>query len=302
LSFPSPSATVPTLAAYQFSYNGVTIGPGAGLELQKIEGLDQPDVRTGDAGRARDTGDFIGLDLLQGRTITLTGQLASTTGNTLTQNWTALAGATLPGGTTEEPLFFNLPQFGTLVSMCRVRKRSMPIDIPFAFGGLANAVLQFQASDPRLYATPTQSSTVGLPTPNAGFGFPLSFNFAFGGGGTVGVLSLTNYGNIETRPLLVITGPCTTPTVTNNSIAGSPYLSFGVTMNTGDQLIIDTDMHTATYFTAGSSLGSSRMSTLQTGSSWWTMQPGVSSIAFSSQDAVSVAGTLTVEFASAYVL
>lgn len=72
-------------------------------------------------------------------------------------------------------------------------------------------------------------------------------------------------------------------------------------MNAGDQLVIDTDMHTATYFTAGSTIGGNRVQTLAPGSQWWSLAPGVNSIQFLTSDPTST-GTLAVQYASAYIL
>lgn len=307
MPFPSPSATVPSLTAYRWSWLGYEFGADSDpLQIQKIEGLDLGSVRTGDSGRARDHGRFIGLDLMDGRDIIITGQILLTY-----TNWQALAGVLTPGGVTESPLWFNLPGWGTLACMARVRKHNMPLDIQATLGQLANITIQFSCSDPRIYSTPTLNPSVGLPTPNAGFSFPLTFPLAFGGGGSVGTIQATNAGNVEMRPLLVVNGPCTTPTIQNNTASGAPYLAFGMSLNSGDQLIIDTDMHTATYYTPGFSTGTPRTSTLQAGSQWFSLLPahgenavtgGVNDLAFSSKDQTLVSGTLEVYYASSWIL
>jgi len=306
--FPSLGATVPTLAPFQFSFLGYTFGGLADpMQIQKIEGLDVGSVRSGDAGRARDAGRFVGLDLLDGRDITITADVLLTLAN-----WQRLAAVILPGGIVESPLWFGLPGWGTMACMARVRKHSAPIDIQSALSTLTNITIQFSASDPRLYLAPTLGPSVGLPNPTAGFSFPLRFNLGFGGGASsVGVLQAVNTGNIESRPLLLVTGPCTTPTIQNQSAPGAPYVSFAVTMAAGDTMLIDTDMHTATYYVAGTTIGAPRAAFLQPGSSWWTLLPagvansvpgGVNTIAFSSQDQTQVAGTLQVQYASAWIL
>lgn len=301
MAFPSSSVSVPTLSSYQMSFAGLTMGPGTAYEFQKIEGLDVPDVRNGDAGRARDHGTFIGLDLMAGRTITLTLQVAASGSTSFQTAWSQLAGVTVPGGTTETPLFFNLPGWGTLATMARVRRRQMPIDIQFALGNLADCTIQFACSDPRLYSTPTQSVSVSPPGTSAGFSFPMSFPLSFGGGTVAGVISATNSGNIEVRPQFTITGPCTNPSITNASATGSPNLTFVLTMNSGDTLVVDTDMHTATYFTAGSTTGSTRAYLLASGSQWFSLLPGTNTIQFLTGDSVA-SGSLACAWASGYIL
>src|SRR5262249_15242520 len=152
---------------------------------------------------------------------------------------------TVPGGSIETPLFVNVPGFGTLATNVRVRKRAMPVDIQFALGTLADVAIMFAAADPRLYLMPTQAASVTPPSTTAGFTFNLSFNFSFGGGSLAGVLNLTNTGNIETRPLLIVEGPCQNPSITNATATGNPNLTFNLTMASGDKLVIDTDLHTA---------------------------------------------------------
>ncbi len=298
-SFPGPPAT---LAPWQIVYNNLTFGGDTAYKLKQIDGLDLPTVRTGDAGRPRDPGAFIGLDVLGGRDgLTLTGQMQADSVS-FENAWSLLAAATVPGGTTELPMFINVPGFGTLAAGMRVRRRQMPVNIQFVLGKLADFVIQFAGSDPRLYSTPTLSPTVGLPSPSAGFTFPLSFPLAFGGGTVAGVITATNTGNIEMRPIVTITGPCIYPSIANASVPGSPTLQFGVTLNLGDQLVIDTDLHTANLFSAGSQIGSTRLDTLQPGSAWWTIQPGINIIQFLSKDSTPVAGTLEVTYASAWLL
>src|SRR5262245_58914288 len=127
MAFPAYGTAVPALTNWQFSFSGFTMGPSTPLELKKIEGLDLPTVRAGDAGRPRDHGLFVGLDVMGGREITLTAQLHQIKG-TFAEHWESFAKATVPGGSIETPLFVNVPGFGTLATNVRVRKRAMPVD------------------------------------------------------------------------------------------------------------------------------------------------------------------------------
>ena len=304
MSFPAASVTVPTLASYQLSFNGLTLGPGTAFEFSKIEGTDMPEVRSGDAARAREHGMFIGLDLMGGRQITVTGDLGPVAGSTFAQSRAALAAATIPGGTVEIPLWLNLPGFGTLCTMARCRKRALPIDIAYTFGLAKDIPIQWNSSDPRLYGA-TQAPVMNLPSflpGSGGLGFPFGFPIAFGGGTAGGSLTVSNPGNIDTAPVLTFTGPCIYPALQNNSIPGDPVVQFGVTLNTGDQLVVDTDFHTALLYPAGSTVGSPVEDTLQPGSTWWTLQPGLSYLNFTSKDSTPAAGTCTVGWAPAYIL
>lgn len=304
MSFPASTVAPPALSYYQFSYQGYVFGPGTPLELTKIEGIDMPTVRNGDAGRPREAGRFIGLDVLDGRDIAITGQLLTVDPTA----WMNLSSATAAGGTLEYPLYFNTPSWGTLVTMVRPRKRPMAIDIQAALGNLVDVVLGFSGSDPRWYSVPTLSQSATSPGTTLGFTLPLGFPFSFGGGSAIGFLSVLNSGNIDIPAILTVTGPCTNPSITNGSLPGAPNITFGVTMNAGDQLVIDTGIHTATFFTAGSTLGSPRVYTLAQGSQWWTLWPSsalggtANAIQFLTDDS-SPTGTLTVQApGGAYIL
>lgn len=279
------------------------LGPGNSVEFLKLEGLDMPPSKNGDQERPRIRGQYIGLDTLDASDIVMTMEVGPpfTTG-TLQGDLALLRKATQTQGATEYPLYFQPANGGTLLcTMARCRKRNVPIDIAYAAGNLAqNVVLQFHATDPYWYAAPTLDPSVGLPTPGAGFGFPFTFNLSFGGSSSPNTLTATNNGDVPCYPTLVVTGPCLNPSMQNSSISGAPMLTFDIQLNTGDQLYIDTDLQSCTYYPIGSTQGSSRLNTLVAGSTWWTIPPGSNVISFNSQDVSQVAGTLAVWYSSAY--
>ena len=297
MAFPAYGVTFPSLPAYGASFAGYQFGPGTDLEIKEWQGLDMPTVRSGDSGRPRDHGMFRGLDVMGGREPSLTAELHPLSGS-LEEAEAELAAATVPGGSEDTPLFVALPGWGVLACMARVRKRQMPRDITLALGGLGKVALLWAADDPRWYAT-TQQSSVAPVNLTSGFSFPLSFPLSFGGGSVTGSLSITNAGNIETRPLLIVEGPCENPSITNVTAENSPNLTFNLTIGAGARLVIDTDMHTATYYTAGTTIGATRLGTLAYGSQWFTLSPGVSTIQFLAGTAE---GQLSVQSASAYLL
>jgi Phage tail protein len=310
MSFPTTSA--PSLSNYQLSFNGLTMGPGTAYGITDIQGLDLPAISSNDAQRPRDHGQFLGYNFYQGRDITVSGDINSDS-TSLQHAIQAFATATVDQIATELPLWVQLPNLPALASMVRPIKRSVPIDINWV-GGLAQMSVLFHASDPRLYAAP-QSTTVGLGTPVGGIGFNVTFNASFGGGTTAGIATCVNAGNIDTRPTFTITGPCTNPTIYNATSGYSITLSnpsqTGYTVLAGDQVVIDTDLHSVNYYSGGISAGqpAARRFWIKAGSTWPNvvngvnaLGPGTNTIQFTSQDASAVAGTLTVNWASAYML
>ena len=307
MSFPAPTVTAPTLPTWGAAFGTVKLDKTTAFTLDAINGLGITAVRSGDSPRPRDHGQLIGLDVLSGRTITVTLTVVSD-GTGLDHAMTALAKALQPGGETEYPFWFKLPNLPQLVSMVRVRKRAFPVDLTYSMG-LAKVSLQLVSTDPRLYG-PTKSTTVDLPTPIGGMTFPATFPLSFGGGSATGDLSITNGGNFEMRPILVITGPCTDPKVANDQTGWS--LTFtnpsqtGYTLTTGETLTVDLGARTVTLRTTSATAGAPHENWVVPGSTWPSVtvdgiQPGSQTIQFSSSDATTVAGTLQVQWAASYL-
>ncbi len=300
MSFPAYGTTVPSLQPYQFSFRGFELGPNTALEIKKINGADLPNVRTGDSERPRERGMFAGLDLLGGGELIIEGDLKADNVS-FAHALQALSAATVPSGTAEYPLYMNHPAYGTLVATSRIRKRAIPIDIRYALGNLAEVSLLWAATDPCWYSTPTLSASVTPPGATAGFSFPLTFPLTFREASVAGVLSLNNEGDIDTKPIFTVEGPCTDPSITLASGEGSPNLTFELTLSAGDTLVIDTDMHTAMLYSFGSTIGSTRWYALAPGSKWFTLAKGFNTVQFLTSDPVP-SGKLTVEYCSAWIV
>ena len=309
MAFPSPNLTPPSLTSWQFSYQGWTFGKGQTARVKSVTGLgDLAQVKQGDVQRPRDHGEIIGLDIYGGRDITFELEVQPASGSNLQASLLTVAAATEVGLTTEQPLWFQIPNYPLLAVMCRPRRRTLPWDVAYQIGGMATVALQFHATDPRVY-TAGGSTTISLPNPTSGMHFPATFPISFGSTGASGA-TITNSGNTETRPVLVISGPCTNPTVQNATITGTPALTFSnptqssYTVLNGDQLVVDLDLHSVLYYTGGINAGSpaSRRNWLVSGSTWWNLLAGSNLIQFLSQDSVQVAGTVAVQYASGYQL
>jgi hypothetical protein len=172
-------------------------------------------------------------------------------------------------------------------------------------GSLAQGVaIQFHATDPALYAFPTQTATVASIAAVGGFAFNLAFPLSFGGGIEYSAINAANNGDLPCWPIITFTATSNGfayPTLTNGSIVTNPpYIQFGVTMSLGDTLTVVTDpkYRSATYTSSGSSVGSPVEYTLTQGSTWFSLTPGTTSqLQFT---CLAGAGNCTAEWASAY--
>lgn len=228
--------------------------------------------------------------------------LGTQTATTIDQAAQALGGVMGPTGIVEYPLWYQLPG-GIFCRMCRPRKHNCPTDINRVFAGVAQATSLLHSSDPRWYAAPSQSQTVSLPASiGGGLAIPPAVPWALGAGSAGGLLNVVNSGPFESRPVLIITGPCTNPVIANTSIAGAPQIGVNLTLNAGDTVVIDMDWRSIVYTTAGSTAGAPARYALMNGSTWWNLPAeSTNTIEFTSADTSPVAGTLTIQSASAYL-
>lgn len=315
MAFPSPSLAPPALQPYQMSYGGLVFGgvvPGATYQLQSLT-IDMPDIASGDVQRALDQGEFPGLDILPGADITIVQGItcgspigpagaSAAQGAALDTAAQNLGGVLGPGGVTQTPLWLQMPS-GTFVRLARARKHNCPLDINRVYAGATIATTLLHSTDPRWYAAPSVSQTIGLPaTIGGGLAIPPPVPWSLGAGSVGGFLTVVNSGKFESRPVLVIAGPCTNPAIANTSLPGAPWIGVTQTLDAGDMLVIDTDWQSVVLTTAGSTLGAPRRNALMPGSTWWNLPANSSSsIRFTSADTSAVAGTLTVQSASAYL-
>jgi hypothetical protein len=285
MAFPAPSLTPPTLSYGQWSYRGITFGgivKGASFQLVSATGIDQAAMSSGDVARPEDQGEFKGLDTLSGVDITVSHLVTANTGGApitpaaagaiLEPLRQAMGAMMIPTGSTEYPLYVQMAG-GIYARMARPRKHNFPWDIQSFLAGGTPVSSLWHATDPRWYAQPSKSATVSVPSPLGGMTFPATFPLSFGGGDAGGMLSVYNNGTIEMRPQFVITGPCSDPSISNLSIAGSPVIQVGINLNVGDTLTIETDFQSILYRAAGTTVATSRANLLASGSTWFNLLP-----------------------------
>lgn len=288
--------SVPTLTVGEFSYDGVAFGglvAGSTYQTQTIAGIDGIPVTNQDTQRPVDTGAFAGVDVGAERDITIGVIVQASTASALATARQTLAGVMAPRGNVESPLFI-CAENATFAVMARPQKFNFPWDVTTRVTGSVLATMLFRCTDPRIYATPTQQTSAQSVS---GLKLPFSLPGILGGTST---FTVTNSGTMESRPVLVFSGPSVTPGVMNTSITGSPAVSFGVTLASGDVMTVDMAAQTAVVVRSGSSVSTSVQGTLVAGSSWWTLEPGANALQYFSGGPADT-GTMVVQYASAYV-
>lgn len=126
-----------------------------------------------------------------------------------------------------------------------VRRSGKPL-VQYLTDRLATYSLMVTAPDPRRYSTVLQSEQVPLPVTTGGLTLPTTAPVVIDAVTESGEIEAANEGAFETRPVFVIDGPVVTPTIHTVYPGGTvKSLTVSTSLATGDQLVIDTDRHTA---------------------------------------------------------
>lgn len=148
------------------------------------------------------------------------------------------------------------------------------------------------APDPRKYATQGKTVTFapGAGGVTTGITLPVILPFTLPPKQPSGSIAVINAGNFETRPLFVITGPITSPVVSNVTTSQSVSWT-GLQVLAGQQFTVD--------FLAQQGTLNGSFRPADPFSSWWNLPPGTSTIAVSGSG--DTGGTVTCSFSDAWV-
>jgi hypothetical protein len=202
---------------------------------EEFDGWGSPGSTLEVAQRSGDHGGWDGSGYLKPRIISLKGMLAAPTA-AAAQDALSRLNQAIPLGLS--PL--TITEAG-LARTCMVRRQD---DV------IAQAVsarehewsAQVVAPDPRKYTAWAAAST-GLPSSTGGLTWPVTWPAVWAATVTTGVLSVVNAGDIGSRPVLRIDGPCQRPRV---ALVGTDrVLTWDLTLDVGQWLDVDTDRHTS---------------------------------------------------------
>lgn len=268
------------IGAYVFTPG--TLVNGVWQELEPIDGWDSPAAVTERTEqRNADHGAWVKPGYYEARTLELKGMLIG-------QDWAGLmaAWATLRA---------QVPSFDP-VTLVVAQKGAPLLQTSVIQGGEAllnqNAAewefsFSLIAADPRRYAIDVTTAATGLPVTTGGLSLPISLPLSIGATTTSGLISVTNAGDMPTRPTLTITGPCPPCSITHSS---GRRLSIPDAVPAGRSLVLDVDSRTAVL--------DGTASRVVTGT-WFDLDPGVNTIQFSATTYDSSA-LLSVSFRSAW--
>jgi hypothetical protein len=234
---------------------GVTVGAGTSVNIVEITGLrDMAPLRSGDVARAQADGSYSGLNLLGERAVTIKWDITlapsiETAIQTLSAGWQNVpdpAAVTMTSGDwlrqqagvgTAKPvsmLQIKLPgRAAPLYLFGRPTKFSLPINTDYQFGKV-QIVTEWVSADGVLYDGSVVTGQSGLPSPTSGLSWPASFPWTFGHS-TGGSIALNNTGSYAAMPLIVLYGPMSYPTITNQNTG--EFMKLSIVMGVTDTVV-----------------------------------------------------------------
>lgn len=265
---------------------GVVDSLGVAWALMDMDGWDSPEVRATLTDRQSDHGSWFAPVYAGARPVTLTGTITAPDGPTLDAAMEQCVAAITY---TDTVLVIN----ESIPKQAVVRRSGKPI-VKRVTDKVASYSILVTAADPRRYSTVLSVLSTALPSVSGGLTFPVTFPVAFSGTTVTGAISATNAGSMETRPVFTITGPATAPQIITLYPDGSTRaLLYSAPLAAGEQLVIDTDLHSVT------SGGASRRRWI---SGDWPNIPANTSLQFQFRDSPYNAATLlTASWRSAWM-
>lgn len=145
--------------------------------------------------------------------------------------------------------------------------------------------LQWKAPDGVWEAADAAEETIAadIATDAGGMSFPTSFPMSFAPTMAVGSTTVTNFGVIPSHFVVRLYGPCTAPTLVNETTGEQLAFTSSLSLAAGQYVEVDTREQTAT---AQSDASVTRLNYVDFATtSWWQLQPGDNAIRYAPKDA-----------------
>ncbi|MFE4423100.1 phage distal tail protein [Streptomyces sp. NPDC056817] len=222
----------------QMQWAGLLIGPGTPFAVDRA-GLtgweDLPEYDASDAERPTSHGAWPGARYAKprkiGGTIVLMPEYSATAEavRALRQAFALL----------DEERWLTVRLHGEMLAVrARIAQRVVPTDRGFATQGSSRMSIQWLATDPRRYTVNEEIATTTPPQPESGLTWPLTWPLNWGEAKSTGDAAVENTGSAPTHPVIVFSGPCSMPTVTER--VSRRRLRYAIDLAAGDELVVDT--------------------------------------------------------------
>jgi hypothetical protein len=272
---------------------GTVDATGTSWLLQSVEGWDSPPAAVGQViQRSADHGGYATAQYFGPRILTLTVWASSPT-QAIRDQARALMQQVVP--------ISDLGTFtyGEPVPKVAYVRRNASADVTETYPTLTDVIftLPLVAPDPRKYdpdAVTQSSLTPQAPASPLALpflsGFPVTFP-AQAVAGSEGIVAL-NAGTFETRPVIVVTGPATSPSV-NNASTGQSVTFTGLVLHSAAQLTLDMDGRQAFV--------GSEFQAADPSSSWFVLEPGETLVTLTGAAGTTGGSSISMSYSSAWI-
>jgi hypothetical protein len=266
------------------------IGADTDYVIDEWTGLDLPDMKVSELDLPEQHGGWSRAAYHQARSVVATGRCVY---GVLWEQENALK---LVMGAREAtyPVVLHRPDADDVYFTASPRGLSLAHDRADLKFGFFRFQLQWQADDPRLYATSDEGGTLDAAAAGDGLTYPLAYPLDYGAGDPGSTFEFTNRGTAPTPLVATFEGPpsgsVTQMTLQNTTTGESLVLDY--TLEPGHTLVVDTAAKTVLL--DGSS---TRFAAKQPGSTWLELPPGDSTLAYLAQGSSGSSVTVAVRSA-----
>ncbi|MEQ1675084.1 MAG: hypothetical protein ABL876_00205 [Chitinophagaceae bacterium] len=242
--------------AYQIEYNGLLVGANTNYDMRLINNMTGHDTRSDTVDRFGAHGGVAGRHYAKFKNFSIEGNFVTSTATDAQTKRQALGLAFKPIVASDDglPLCLLLPGPGSLIVKMVVRPTKFECDITRDMAvGYPSWKVFLEAVDPTLYNRISTSQGFTMPSDTR---------------------VITNNGNAPAKWTARLTGICSNPILTNNN-TGQVISFYNLTIGANDILTFDSGTSTVKLN------GTPSSGSLQTGFSWWDMEPGNNSISIS---------------------
>jgi hypothetical protein len=262
--------------------------------------LTHPEVRDEEVERAREDGIWDTPQYLGKRLWTLEGDIFGATSAEFMQRRQSLVRAIMPHpdlGYRYVGTIYAIFE-GITEELSATFKHDGPWDIPFEALAPARStfLLNLKSADPKLFG-PLQTSDVSAPAPPVGVSFPITFPVVFDPEGSPQEVLVTNSGEREVYPVVIMYGPASNPTIyKRNSDGSQDSIQVGLSLLDNSQyVVLDFKQRTAVLWNGDS------VYDWVTATRWFKLYPGNNTFTYGGGATFSPAKA-TVQWSNAYIL
>ena len=225
----------------QIEFNGLLMGAGTPYGNLKLQGWHDMSLTLGNKPRNNRHGSYPGKARQPERAITWDFKMWPDRPGFVAAHDALERATEIPQGATELPLVIRTRGTPWMVH-AKCDTRLLPADRLF-YAGVPEGTLRWIASDPRRMELTERTATIAAATAAVGgLPYPLVYPLDYGTPGAPSSAVCTNFGTVETHPVLTFVGPINQPRVLNSTLGRQ--LEFGIDLLLGQTLTIDTAANT----------------------------------------------------------